>query len=61
MEELRPVMMELSTGGFIDWEGDLVRLTPRGRLLSNEVFERFLATGATTAAGENAGSARSEL
>jgi oxygen-independent coproporphyrinogen-3 oxidase len=24
-------------------DGDLVRLTPRGRLLSNEVFERFLS------------------
>jgi coproporphyrinogen III oxidase-like Fe-S oxidoreductase len=28
--------------GLIDWEGDSVRLTSRGRLLSNEVFERFL-------------------
>ena len=23
-------------------EGDVIRLTPRGRLLSNEVFERFI-------------------
>jgi hypothetical protein len=28
--------------GLIDWEGDVVRLTSRGRLLSNEVFGRFL-------------------
>jgi putative oxygen-independent coproporphyrinogen III oxidase len=28
--------------GLLDRQGDVVRLTPRGRLLSNEVFERFL-------------------
>ena len=24
-------------------EGDVIRLTPQGRLLSNEVFERFIS------------------
>jgi coproporphyrinogen III oxidase-like Fe-S oxidoreductase len=24
-------------------EGNVIQLTPRGRLLSNEVFERFIA------------------
>jgi oxygen-independent coproporphyrinogen-3 oxidase len=28
--------------GLMEKEGDVIRLTPRGRLLSNEVFERFI-------------------
>ena len=40
---LSPLLGELSSLGLIDWEGDRVRLTAKGRLLSNEVFERFLA------------------
>jgi len=28
--------------GLLEREGDAIRLTPRGRLLSNEVFERFI-------------------
>jgi oxygen-independent coproporphyrinogen-3 oxidase len=28
--------------GLLEHEGDVIRLTPRGRLLSNEVFERFI-------------------
>ena len=43
---LEPVLVELASSGLIDWEGDWVRLTSRGRLLSNEVFERFLTSGA---------------
>jgi oxygen-independent coproporphyrinogen III oxidase len=39
---LTRLLVELSSLGLIDWEGDLVRLTVRGRLLSNEVFGRFL-------------------
>lgn len=30
------------TEGLLEREGDVLRLTARGRLLSNEVFERFL-------------------
>ena len=37
-----PVMDELTSGGFLEREGKWVRLTQRGRLVSNEVFERFL-------------------
>jgi oxygen-independent coproporphyrinogen III oxidase len=37
-----PVMDELTSGGFLEREGEWVRLTQRGRLVSNEVFERFL-------------------
>jgi len=43
---LRPTLLELAQGGLIDHRGDRIRLTPRGRLVSNEVFERFL--GANT-------------
>ncbi|HWX94124.1 MAG TPA: radical SAM family heme chaperone HemW [Terriglobales bacterium] len=40
---LARVLVDLAGDGLIDWEGDSVRLTRRGRLLSNEVFERFLS------------------
>ena len=33
---------ECVEAGLLEREGDVIRLTPRGRLLSNEVFERFL-------------------
>ena len=33
---------ELVEGGLMEQDGDVVRLTGRGRLLSNEVFERFI-------------------
>jgi len=31
--------------GLMDRHGDVIRLTPQGRLLSNEVFERLIAQG----------------
>jgi oxygen-independent coproporphyrinogen-3 oxidase len=34
---------ELIEGGLLERRGEVIRLTSRGRLLSNEVFERFLA------------------
>ena len=40
---LSPTIADLAGLGLIDWQGDTVRLTPRGRLLSNEAFERFLS------------------
>jgi oxygen-independent coproporphyrinogen-3 oxidase len=42
-----PTLAELSDGGLIDRSGDRIRLTPRGRLVSNEVFERFLGEQST--------------
>src|SRR6266446_10576950 len=39
---LVPTIAELAEGGLIDREGDRIRLTAKGRLVSNEVFERFL-------------------
>ena len=34
--------------GLLECEGDVIRLTRRGRLLSNEVFERFILCGSDT-------------
>jgi oxygen-independent coproporphyrinogen-3 oxidase len=39
---LEPVVAELIEAGLLERAGDRVRLTSRGRLLSNEVFARFL-------------------
>jgi oxygen-independent coproporphyrinogen-3 oxidase len=39
-----PTVKQLESDGLVDASGNVVRLTPRGRLLSNEVFQRFLAT-----------------
>jgi len=43
LENLRPVVAELVADGLLDQAGDFIRLTSRGRLLSNEVFQAFLA------------------
>lgn len=42
VEDARASMAELVEGGLMEQSGDFVRLTSRGRLLSNEVFERFI-------------------
>jgi oxygen-independent coproporphyrinogen-3 oxidase len=42
VEEYGATIEELVMGGLILRDGDNIRLTPRGRLLSNEVFERFV-------------------
>jgi oxygen-independent coproporphyrinogen III oxidase len=34
---------ELIRAGLLERQSDVIRLTPRGRLLSNEVFERFIS------------------
>jgi len=41
-----PILTELECDGLITWTGDRIALTPRGRLVSNEVFERFLTVPA---------------
>jgi oxygen-independent coproporphyrinogen-3 oxidase len=38
----RAEIVQFISAGLIEQDGDLVRLTSRGRLLSNEVFARFL-------------------
>jgi oxygen-independent coproporphyrinogen-3 oxidase len=45
VEGSRSAIAESVSDGLVEEDGDYVRLTPRGRLLSNEVFERFLLTG----------------
>jgi coproporphyrinogen III oxidase-like Fe-S oxidoreductase len=37
-------LSELADAGLLITSADRVQLTPRGRLLSNEVFERFLGS-----------------
>ena len=41
-----PILTKLECDGLITWTGDRIALTPRGRLVSNEVFERFLTVPA---------------
>jgi len=42
VSSLAPNIDELVQDALLEKQGSVVRLTPRGRLLSNEVFERFL-------------------
>ena len=48
LENLQPAIAGLIADDLIQQAGDLIRLTPRGRLLSNEVFQAFLGTGAVS-------------
>ncbi len=41
--EVFPTIKQLECDGLLDSEGNGIRLTRRGQLLSNEVFQRFLA------------------
>ena len=43
VKSLMPVMRDLSNAGLVEIANLYLRLTPRGRLLSNEVFQRFIA------------------
>jgi oxygen-independent coproporphyrinogen III oxidase len=43
MDEYEPVVEELMVSGLLMRRDSNLQLTPRGRLLSNEVFERFIA------------------
>src|SRR5437899_6204940 len=38
-----PILAEGAEAGLLEMQENFVRLTPRGRLLSNEVFERFIS------------------
>ena len=42
LDHLCPVIDELVLDGLVHRDGDRIRLSSRGRLLSNEVFQRFL-------------------
>ena len=43
VERAHAAIAELVDAGLMEKRGDFIGLTPRGRLLSNEVFERFIA------------------
>ena len=48
MQTLPEIIDELVSSGLLERQQDQIRLTPRGRLLSNEVFSRFISTTAIT-------------
>ena len=41
--DFSPAISECAEAGLLEMQENFVRLTPRGRLLSNEVFERFIS------------------
>ena len=45
---LQPAVEELIADGLLQQRHDSIRLTPRGRLLSNDVFQAFLEPARTT-------------
>jgi len=51
VKHVRPRIAELAEDGLLQEEGDWIRLSPRGRLLSNEVFQAFLAPDASLRSG----------
>ncbi len=46
---LQPTMNGLTAAGLLQQDNERIRLTPRGRLLSNEVFQAFLVPASTRA------------
>jgi oxygen-independent coproporphyrinogen-3 oxidase len=42
VETYLPIIEELAAEGLLFKDENCIRLTPRGRLLSNEVFEKFI-------------------
>jgi putative oxygen-independent coproporphyrinogen III oxidase len=46
LNDAMPALLEVRDAGLLELNSDRVRLTPRGRLASNEVFSRLLVTTA---------------
>ena len=44
VQTVRPTIEQLVSDGLLQQDADCVRLAPRGRLLSNEVFQRFITS-----------------
>lgn len=51
VEQYAPIIEELVASGLLRSNGNNLQLTTRGRLLSNEVFEKFLDRAAPTSIG----------
>ncbi len=49
LREVGSTIADLVSDGLLEQDGDCIRLTTRGRLLSNEVFQRFIALSDATA------------
>ncbi len=41
-----PALLEVRDAGLLELDSGQIRLTPRGRMVSNEVFSRLLTTSA---------------
>ncbi len=50
IDNFQPAVAELIADGLLQQDRDSIRLTPRGRLLSNEVFQAFLVPSLPTQA-----------
>jgi putative oxygen-independent coproporphyrinogen III oxidase len=48
VQNFEAILTDLIAEGLLERQSERVRLTPRGRLLSNEVFQRFLAEPLTS-------------
>lgn len=46
VQDAMPALLEVSDAGLLELEADRVRLTARGRMVSNEVFSRLLVSSA---------------
>jgi oxygen-independent coproporphyrinogen III oxidase len=47
LQDVMPALVEVRDAGLLEMEADRVRLTPRGRMVSNEVFSRLLIASAS--------------
>ncbi len=51
LADFSPIIAECVEAGLLEMQENFVRLTPRGRLLSNEVFEKFISIEAEVVSG----------
>ena len=42
LDDAMPALLEVRDAGLLEFDSDWVRLTPHGRMVSNEVFNRLL-------------------
>jgi oxygen-independent coproporphyrinogen-3 oxidase len=46
LDDAMPALLEVRDAGLLELSSDCMRLTPHGRLVSNEVFNRLLISSA---------------